>query len=324
MRRLFVLLILLLLINDLKAQNSPYPIIFVHGLTGSDKSFIETMKFLQKDGFNLGEINVYDAVLNADDDCDFSLLTEDVKWEDFNYKNREIKLGKRNYSDDIDECNDEWSGENIFAINFAEERIRGAYGGWFGDDFFDGSNESAVYKQGYALGKMIEEVLLYTRKEKVILVGHSMGGLAIREYLQRIDFDDPYESHQWWINPYQEDGHKVAKVVTIGTPHRGSNFVKILGKQTKSKSGFPPDYKSEAVRDLRYSYSDSLYGKYLFGGDEYINNTSYHNFDVNCNGKKDIVIGINEGEDGTTFNPEMPLPNNIQYTWITSDDKNIL
>ena len=48
-----------------------------------------------------------------------------------------------------------------------------------------------------------------TNKDKVILFGHSMGGLCAREYLQN--------SSNW-----QTDGsHHVAKLITRGTPHGG-------------------------------------------------------------------------------------------------------
>ena len=46
---------------------------------------------------------------------------------------------------------------------------------------------------------------------KVILVGHSMGGLAAREYIQN--------SMHWLTG-----NHRVAKLVTSGTPHQGSNY----------------------------------------------------------------------------------------------------
>ena len=46
------------------------------------------------------------------------------------------------------------------------------------------SNQSAIAKQGLALRNVIIYVMQLTGRDKVILMGHSMGGLAAREYLQ--------------------------------------------------------------------------------------------------------------------------------------------
>lgn len=55
------------------------------------------------------------------------------------------------------------------------------------------------------LAKYIEQVLRQTRKEKVILVCHSMGGLVARKYL--VDF---------------RDSHRVEKLILLSTPNLGS------------------------------------------------------------------------------------------------------
>lgn len=134
------------------------------------------------------------------------------------------------------------------------------------------SNESAIYKQGYALGEMIKSAGRQPGKEKVILMAHSMGGLESREYLQRTDASG---NHIWWVDPNSSDGHKVAKLVTTSTPHRGSNTMgNISGfadhEEDSTRDGLP-DLTSEAVRDLRYSYGcgfldlDDCPGNYLFG-----------------------------------------------------------
>jgi hypothetical protein len=128
--------------------------------------------------------------------------------------------------------------------------------------------------------------LQLTGRDKVIIMAHSIGGLGSRQYLQ---------------NPglWQPDGkHHVAKLITAGTPHAGSNT---------SISEFANwiigcDDRSEGIRDARASYSqtgDS--GVFLFGGWE--SNTviddmifsDYYNVDVNCNGYEgDVVTGINQ------------------------------
>jgi pimeloyl-ACP methyl ester carboxylesterase len=310
--------------NSCFSQNKlPYPIIFVHGLADYENAFAGSMEYL-RDHDNLGEINVFDIVLNADDDTESSIMSEDVKWEDFTYDGEEINIGRRNYSDDIDEYVHEWTDSNLFAINFQEESIDGANG--FFNDYFDQSNEAAIFKQGFALNKMIQEVLDYTGAEKVILVGHSMGGMCIREYLQRTDEND---IHVNWIDPTTEDGHKVARVVTFGTPHLGSNT-----SLDPTKSQIPDEFgNSEANRDLLYEYNSYTFcddypqGIYMFGGNEhciasedgFFGNSTFDNVDINCNGSQtDDIVGINESPESFSYNPEMPLPTNIKYTYITS------
>ncbi|MEP7084805.1 MAG: alpha/beta fold hydrolase [Betaproteobacteria bacterium] len=54
------------------------------------------------------------------------------------------------------------------------------------------------------LARAIDEVLEATSAQQLILIGHSMGGLVSRAYLDRFGFD------------------KVAHVITMGTPHLGT------------------------------------------------------------------------------------------------------
>jgi pimeloyl-ACP methyl ester carboxylesterase len=146
------------------------------------------------------------------------------------------------------------------------------------------SNQSAIAKQGMAIKWAIKAVLEATGRDKVILMGHSMGGLAARAYLQNPDL-------------WQAGGnHHVAKLVTTGTPHGGSNT---------SAFGFPIgglSEQSEAIRDLRASYYYSTdKGIYLWGGVEIQNAThmndgyGFYNVDVNCNGViNEQIVGLNE------------------------------
>ncbi|MBK7255352.1 MAG: hypothetical protein IPI04_15945 [Ignavibacteria bacterium] len=134
------------------------------------------------------------------------------------------------------------------------------------------SSQSSIYKQGYALKIFIDSVLRVTGASKVILCGHSMGGLAIREYLQRMENG----IHKWWIDPLDlTNGHKVARVVTFGTPHLGTNVSSIPFTTI--------DFNSEAIRDMRYSFN-SANAPYLFSNPENTVPSSYYNADINCNG----------------------------------------
>lgn len=56
-----------------------------------------------------------------------------------------------------------------------------------------------------ALAERVEEILLLTRREKVHIVGHSLGGLVARYYIQSLGGE-----------------HRVSKCVTMGTPHNGT------------------------------------------------------------------------------------------------------
>jgi len=160
------------------------------------------------------------------------------------------------------------------------------------------SNQASIAKQGYGLKKAIEKIKDLTTSDKVILVGHSMGGLCAREYIRSY---------------YDND---VAKIVTIGTPHYGSNLAS-LNDIAFSVHGI--DTESEAYRDLKTGgddiFSYLLYGYlgvYLFGGNENDVTDLTYNKDVNSNGTiGDNITGLN------AFSP--PFPENVAREWIVSD-----
>ena len=59
------------------------------------------------------------------------------------------------------------------------------------------------------LDRRIDDVLAATGAERVVLVGHSMGGLVARAYLQRYG------------------AARVARLLTLGTPHQGSELARL-------------------------------------------------------------------------------------------------
>ena len=75
-------------------------------------------------------------------------------------------------------------------------------------------------QQGYELGMVVGRVKAVTGQPKVILVGHSMGGLAARAYLEGLGFWDPARRMSY--------GNDVANLVTVGTPNLGSPLAEIL------------------------------------------------------------------------------------------------
>ena len=242
----------------------PYPIIFIHGLNSNAATWDITTNFMDiQYGTSYG--GRMDFCLNYDaNNSSANLSFAPATGADLAYFTSSIYNG------------------DYYYLNF-DVGSNGSVNLPSSNSYFVQSNQSAIYKQGLALKWAIYFVLQKTGKDKVILMGHSMGGLAAREYLQN-------------TNLWQQDGKDhVAKLVTTGTPHGGSNSTSFgLGVAGLNE-------KSDAVRDLRRSYSiSSANGVYLFGGVEsnsVIKNNllfNYENVDVNCNGiYNNVITGLN-------------------------------
>ena len=249
----------------------PYPIIFIHGLNSNDLIWGNTTdtnlmyNFFQSQNLTYG--GKFDFNLNFDGN---NAIANKSFWPTPNA--------------DIAFYTSTAVAADYYFVNFDVGSDGAVYpGGILSTDVL--SNQSAIAKQGIALKTVIQKVLSLTGRDKVILMGHSMGGLAAREYLQN--------SSNWQI-----DGqHHIAKLITTGTPHGG-----YTGTNIQLVTGI--DGQSEAYRDLRKSYSWTGYdGVYLYGGTEnssIIKNillSPFYNVDVNCNGiDKDNtnIIGLNK------------------------------
>ncbi|MBN8676646.1 MAG: alpha/beta fold hydrolase [Chitinophagales bacterium] len=257
-------------------QHFPYPIIFIHGLTGSADSWLDFYSYALNQGWSYGGNIRFN--LNSDNNLFYSNI----------FSASQI---------DVDDFNSNLPAADFYLVNFN----CGFDGTSYGDNFDhpSQSNQAAIVKQGLAIKHAVKHVLDATGKDKVILMGHSMGGLAIRQYLQN-------------SNLWQQDGaHHVAKLITTGTPHGGSNA------SFPGISGFlGVDESSDAVRDLRRSYFYSgAQGVFLFGGVEnatVMNDllAGFYNYDVNCNGSEgNQITGLNQKN----------LPNNLDFSCIYSD-----
>ena len=308
---------------SVRAQRSftPYPIIFVHGLVGSDKTWSDATR---------GIAHIYgDHVPSRGDDAGTVLHAMLNRYK--NVTNVFGKDGVAGTSDDDVYVNPAAPlASGLYVVNFEtawnedpkNPKIIPNTNHWIIARESQ-SNQSAVVKQGYALKQCIQLVLNATGASKVILVGHSMGGIAIREYLQRRQNGQP----RWWVDPTSEDGHRVAKVLTISSPHGGSDILKWIPLVTKQGEETPHMLPSvvntscEAIRDLRITYATGSQrtGVYLYGGKEAGLNTNWllsgwHNADVDCNGREnDVVEGINPG-----LKVAHPLPRNVRYTYAAA------
>jgi len=252
-------------------QKLPYPVIFIHGLTTSDSAtWYPLMTALQNDyGWAYG--GRMDFCLNYDNNLKTSNLVTDYK-DLTNTANLHIgDFYSMNFNINPD-------GTKIYT-NTCE------------------SDESAVVKQGKAVKDAIAHVLSTSGRDKVILVTHSMGGLAAREYLEKP------------ANWQPDSQHHVAKLDAVAAPNGGSNAS--TGNAILDIFLSKVDEMSEAVRDLRTTYPTSLdSGIYLFGKSENeISTTSFYNTDVNCNGVSgDSITGLNQ--------LKLTLPTDLRYTCL--------
>ncbi len=167
------------------------------------------------------------------------------------------------------------------------------------------SNQAGIAKQAWGLGLAIAAIRTATQAQRVILVGHSMGGLAARYYAQNFA------------------ANQVAKIVTLGTPHLGAIKADLYFDEAIAFVYDALDQKSEAARDLAYWYEAERArdltvpgvptgldnGVFLFGGNENgIPAGLFLNRDVNANGNEgDFITGLNRG----------PLPNHFEYYFLS-------
>ncbi len=278
MKKSIIAFVFLFSFAQSQAQRLPYPIIFVHGWIGSDETWYGMGDFLQSYGLSVNLDPNKGRGANGSR-IDFHLNADGI-----NEKSVLDRNGGPEYYGDVYDYNSSINPENdVFFVNFENDFIAPLA------NKKEYSNQAAVVKQGFAVGLAVKKVLNATKAKKVVLVGHSMGGLAIREYLQN--------SENWLMG--DGDSH-VAKLVTIGTPNAGSNST--LGNIASLFQ--EQDERSESVRDLRHpknnTDSEVDRGVYLFGGDERnifrlgLYGLQYFNNDVNCDGKLGEVRGLNQ------------------------------
>ena len=291
-------------------KDLPYPILFVHGLTGSSQTWLEFTDFLEP---ALGETIKLDFCLNADENLNYSNMINDV----------------------VSFIPENLASSNLYKVTFNCNASGDCYsGGSTNNNGLFYSNQAAITKQGKAIGIAVNSILEATGKSKVVLIGHSMGGLAIREYLQN--------SIHWLttvpsslITGFYSYNPCVAKLITVGTPHCGSD-IEYAGLDWLGDDGVVTEVRatSEAVRDLRSRYDffgfASTPGAFIWGGIEsqnYMDDnlcSSWDNVDVTCNGiTGESVTGINyklidssiEYSSIRDINDDVVSPGTADYNW---------
>ena len=110
-------------------------------------------------------------------------------------------------------------GEKVYRNNNLINNFPSDKTGLFTTTYYDfGRNNQGISYYSQRLDFKVRKILELTGKDKILLVGHSMGGLVIRKYLDN----------------YGKD--KIYKYISIGTPHKGiSNLAYSICKESKRK-----------------------------------------------------------------------------------------
>ena len=172
---LFVMIFLFKSLSYSQVGNSPYPVIFVHGLNSDDQTWSSILTQLSS-AWDLSSSHSINAVLNARGGDTTGYLQDVI----IPYKDASGNIVNKITPSSIYTIN----FSNFWNRNSSDPRII-LYSNTTPGSNQSTSNQSAIYKQGFALKILIDSVLRITGASKVVLLGHSMGGLAIREYLQR-------------------------------------------------------------------------------------------------------------------------------------------
>ncbi len=88
---------------------------------------------------------------------------------------------------------------------------------------------ASIEELAHQLSEKIEEILVLTKSDKVDIIGHSMGGIVSRYYIEQMN-----------------GAKKVNKLITIGSPHNGTKMA-VFGIGANAKE---LHYGSEFMRGL--------------------------------------------------------------------------
>jgi len=94
---------------------------------------------------------------------------------------------------------------------------------------FSNNNTLTFAEQGFELNGMINDIARITNIDDFILIGHSMGGLAIRSYVQTND-----------------SIKNIKKIITLDTPHQGAGSANYWGAENNEKL----EPNSDSLTDL--------------------------------------------------------------------------
>jgi len=165
-----------------EAEKPKYPVLFVHGLKSSGQTWESYYTGWWQDrkltyGGNIYIRDKYHLFEAGEEANQNNLLTRRTRSDPLSFFEIKVKKNKKLV---------EAPNNDFYTMNFSS------------------NNNISFAAQGLELKAIVNKISEWTGKEGVYVVGHSMGGLATRAYLQYFNDD------------------KVKGLITVGTPHKGS------------------------------------------------------------------------------------------------------
>ena len=184
------------------------PIIYVRGYAGS-RGAVESTVDLPYYGFNLGSTKIRTG---PDGDPEFSIFESPLVrlMKDHGYQDVFARVNRDGVVDLLTGEADRFSGtgfprRTLWIYRYYDTTSR---------EVGEGERDD-IEALGENLDRLIDYVLEKTGAERVHLVAHSMGGLICRSLIQRVLKD--------------RATHKISRLFTYATPHRGIHFRRGLG-----------------------------------------------------------------------------------------------
>lgn len=180
------------------------------------------------------------------------------------------------------------AGHCVFALNDGENNL--LHGGGVGSIMPNTFGLKPIEESARELSSFVDEVLVATDAKKVDLVGHSQGGVVIRQYAKE----------EGGATPDDPSKNKIRRIVTLGAPHNGTTMDMRANPDEKPDNGQEDTSDSSEKDTTGSSEKDSSSSADTFASSE---GNIFKDLEKNITGasavqqKKDspFIRGLNEG-----------------------------
>lgn len=283
-------------VADSSSYYMPYPIVFVHGLASDSTAWntatanygAHLIKSFNQAGSEIAAYSLDNIAPNGNPD------PNEIRdyFSRVNFGDKDATANHNNF-------------ENLSSTNDPEECIR-IVAGDPAVSVMSGANTTSFksLKRAIDAALTLQAQLIDGHERipgdarKVILVGHSTGGLIIREFLRRLGDDVPQDNAGNKLAGNQTYRQAIQRVVFVGTPHYGSPFANYLRYHVEIQD------KLQAIADEAQDSADYYSSQVPVNEVEVARWQGLHNLALSRIQSSQSIISAAEGQD---LKPNQPL-----------------